>query len=226
MTDAVALVSVVSTGLVALVGLGVAYQMSREQRRHDLVRARVERSWSVEAQGMADLVATCRSLVDALDRPGSFDAIAELDLERGDYEATVREHLGVSEIGVRVGDVVRRLHELVAVVELYGSPQCRTAFGELRWHLRDSGYDPTASDRLAAIRRSKAAAIEAKDYRSAATARRLERELLEEARNRLVIDLDRTRELAERLIAATRESIESEPEGPSRRRLRLRRRRR
>ena len=107
MTDPVALTSVVSTGLVALVGLAVAYQMTREQRRHDFVRARSERSWEVEADGMADLIATCRSLVDALDRPGSFDAIAELDLERGDYEATVREHLGVSEIGVRVGDVVR-----------------------------------------------------------------------------------------------------------------------
>jgi hypothetical protein len=212
MTDAVALTAVVSTGLVALVGLGVAFQMTREQRRHDLVRARAERVWSVEAEGMADLVATCRSLVDALDRPGSFDAIAELDLERGDYEATVREHVGVSEIGVRVGDVVRRLHELVAVVELYGSPECRKAFAELRWHLRDSGYDPTASDRLAAIRRGKTAAIESKDYRSAATARRLERELLEEARNRLDVDLDRTRELAEQVITATRESFAVEPE--------------
>ena len=211
MTDPVALTSVVSSGLVALVGLGVAHQMTREQRRHDLVRARAEHTWSVEAQGMADLVATCRSLVDALDRPGSFDAIAELDLERGDYQATVREHVGVSEIGVRVGDVVRRLHELVAVVELSGSPDCRTAFGELRWHLRDSGYDPTASDRLASIRRSKAAAGDAKDYRSAATARRLERELLEEARNRLVIDLDRTRELAERVVTTARASFAPEP---------------
>lgn len=226
MTDPVALTSVVSSGLVALVGLGVAYQMSREQRRHDLVRARAERTWSGEAQGMADLVATCRSLVDALDRPGSFDAIAELDLERGDYEATVREHVGVSEIGVRVGDVTRRLHELVPAVELYGSPECRTAFGGLRWHLRDSGYDPTASDRLAAIRRSKAAAIDARDYRSAATARRLERELLEEAKNRLVIDLDRTRELAEQVVTATRESFEAEPEGPTPRPRRRRRRRR
>jgi len=223
MTDPVALTSVVSTGLVALVGLVVAYQMSREQRRNDHLRARGERAWTVEAAGMADLVATCRSLVDALDRPGSFDAIAELDLERGDYEASVREHLGVSEIGVRVGDVVRRLHELVAVVELYGSRECRATFADLRWHLRDSGYDPTASDRLAAIRRGKAAAIESKDYRSAATARRLERELLEEARNRLTIDLERTRELAEQLITATRESIEGEPEAP-RRGSRLRRR--
>lgn len=212
MTDPVALTAVVSTGIVAVVGLAVAYQMTREQRRHDLVRARAERVWSVEAEGMADLVATCRSLVDAVDRPGSFDAIAELDLERGDYEATVREHLGVSEIGVRVGDVVRRLHELVPVVELYGSAPCRQAFADLRWHLRDSGYDPTASDRLAAIRRGKAAAIESKDYRSAATARRLERELLEEAKNRLGIDLDRTRELAEQLITTTRESFAVEPE--------------
>ena len=214
MTDPVALTAVVSTGIVAVVGLAVAYQMTLEQRRHDLVRARAERIWSAEAAGVADLVATCRSLVDAVDRPGSFDAIAELDLERGDYEATVREHLGVSEIGVRVGDVVRRLHELVPVVELYGSVACRQAFADLRWHLRDSGYDPTASDRLAAIRRGKAAAIESKDYRSAATARRLERELLEEARNRLGIDLERTRELAEQVITATRESIDGEPDGP------------
>lgn len=220
MTDPVALTAVVSTGLVAVVALGVAFQMTREQRRHDLVRARAERVWSVEAEGMADLVATCRSLVDALDRPGSFDAIAELDLERGDYEATVREHVGVSEIGVRIGDVVRRLHELVPAVELYGSPACRKTFADLRWHLRDSGYDPTASDRLAAIRRGKTAAIESKDYRSAATARRLERELLEEARNRLDIDLDRTRELAEQLITATRESFAVEPESTRRSRRR------
>ena len=177
--------------------------------------ARDDRAWSLEAQGMADVIATCRSLVDAIDRPGSFDAIQALDLERGDYEASVREHVGVSEVGARVGDVVRRLHELVPAVELYASPDCREAFQELRWNLRDSGYDPTASDRLAAIRRGKAAAIESKDYRSAATARRLEREVLEDARTRLTIDLDKTRELAERVVETTRESIRGEePAGP------------
>jgi hypothetical protein len=184
--------------------------MTRDQRRHERDLARDARAWGLEAEGMADVISTCRSLVDAIERPGSFDAIQELDLERGDYEATVREHLGVSEVGARVGDVVRRLHELVPAVELYGSAECREAFQELRWHLRDSGYDPSASDRLAAVRRSKAAAVESKDYRSAATARRLERELLEAARTRLNIDLEQTKELAERLIDSTRASIRGE----------------
>ena len=67
-----------------------------------------------------------------------------------------------------------------------------------------------------------AAAIDAKDYRSAATARRLERELLEEARNRLVIDLDRTRELAERVVATARESFAPEPVTPVARKRRRR----
>lgn len=220
MADPVALTSVVTTGLVALTGLGVSYRMSRDQRRHQLRAADAERAWQRRSEGLSDLIATCRSLVDVIDRPGSFDAIQELDLERGDYEATVHEYVGVSEVGARVGDVVRRMHELVPVVEVYASADCRTAFEELRWHLRDSGYDARASDKLAAIRRSKAAAIESKDYRSAATARRLERELLEAARTRLTIDLDKTRALAENLIEAARDSVRDDDEPAPRRRFR------
>lgn len=210
MSDAVSIISVVVSGLVALGALLLTYRSGRDQRRHDAALALQQRSWQRRSDGMFDLIATCRSLVDTIDRPGSIDAIEALDRERGDYDATVQEHLGVSEIGVKVTDVVHRLHDLVPVVEVYGSAECREAFEDLRQQLRDSGYDPRAPERLAAIRRGKLAAIDAKDYHSAATARRLERELLEEARNRLTIDLDETRDQAERVIAAARECVAGE----------------
>jgi hypothetical protein len=105
---------------------------------------------------------------------------------------------------------VHRLQDLVPIVEVYGSTRCREAFEDLRRTLRDSGYDPRASDRLSAVRRGKVAAVDAKDYRSAATARRLEREILEAARTQLTIDLVQTREKAERLIDAARESVRGE----------------
>ena len=210
MADPVALTSVIASGLVALAGLALTYRSGREQRRHDERLAYDERAWQRKSEGLFDLIATCRSLVDAIGRQGSIEAIETLDDERGDYQATVREHIGVSEIGVRVGDVVHRLQDLVPIVEVYGSTRCREAFEDLRRTLRDSGYDPRASDRLSAVRRGKVAAIDAKDYRSAATARRLEREILEAARTQLTIDLVQTREKAERLIEAARESVRGE----------------
>ncbi|MGH3329711.1 MAG: hypothetical protein ACRDPJ_00260 [Nocardioidaceae bacterium] len=208
MSDSVALTSVVASGLVALGGLVITFQSSREQRRHERRLAFEGRSWARKSDGLFDLVATCRSLIDAIDRPGSIDAVETLDLERGPYLATAKEHIGVSEIGVRVGDVLYRLQELVPIVEVYGSAECRVAFDDLRQVLRGSDFDPRASDRLAAVRRGKVAAIDAKDYHSAATARRLEREVLEDARTRLTIDLPQTREKAERLIDAARQSLE------------------
>lgn len=210
MADPVALTSVVASGVVALGALAVSYRSGREQRRHDQQVAYEERSWRRKSEGLFDVIAACRSLIDAIDRPGSIDVIETLDLERGDYQATVQEHIGVSEIGVKVGDVVQRLHELTPVVEVYGSAKCRTAFDDLRQLLRDSGYDPRAADRLASVRRGKQAAIDAKDYRSAATARRLEREVLEDARTRLTIDLPDTRARAEGLIDAARESLKGD----------------
>ena len=210
MADPVALTSVIASGLVALAGLALTYRSGREQRRHDERLAYDERAWQRKSEGLFDLITTCRSLVDAIGRQGSIEAIETLDDERGDYEATVREHIGVSEIGVRVGDVVHRLQDLVPIVEVYGSTRCREAFEDLRRTLRDSGYDPRASDRLSAVRRGKVAAVDAKDYRRAATARRLEREILEAARTQLTIDLVQTREKAERLIDAARESVRGE----------------
>jgi hypothetical protein len=210
MADPVALTSVIASAAVAIGALAVSYQSGREQRRHEARRDFEGRAWRRKSEGLFDLIATCRSLIDAIDRPGSIEAIETLDHERGEYQATVREHIGVSEIGVRVGDVVNRLGELVPVVDVYGSPACREAFDDLRGLLRDSGYDPRAADRLAAIRRGKMAAVDAKDYHSAATARRLEREVLEAARTSLTIELPEARAKAERLIEAARESLSGE----------------
>ena len=125
MADPVALTSVIASGLVALAGLALTYRSGREQRRHDERLAYDERAWQRKSEGLFDLITTCRSLVDAIGRQGSIEAIETLDDERGDYEATVREHIGVSEIGVRVGDVVHRLQDLVPIVEVYGSTRCR-----------------------------------------------------------------------------------------------------
>ncbi|MGZ4748742.1 MAG: hypothetical protein ACXVYY_16830, partial [Oryzihumus sp.] len=159
------------------------------------------------SDGLLNLVATCRALVDAIDRPGSIDTIEALDRERGEYLATVREHVGVSVIGVRVGDVVHRMQQLVPAVEVYGSRDCRKAFHELRRLLRDSGYDPRAGERLAAVQRSKTAAVDGDDFHGAATARRMERQVLEDARTKLELDLDQARDLAERLIDSVRDSL-------------------
>jgi hypothetical protein len=207
MADPVALTSVIASTAIALGALTGSYLTAREQRRHEARLDHEGRAWQRKSEGLFDVIATARSLIDAIDRPGSMETIEALDYERGEYQASVREHIGVSEIGVRVGDVVNRLHELVPVVEVYGTATCREAFDDLRQMLRDSGYDPQAADRLAAVRRGKAAAIEAKDYHSAATARRLEREVLEGARTRLTIELPEARSKAERLIEVTRESL-------------------
>ncbi|MGZ4480170.1 MAG: hypothetical protein ACXVW2_16255, partial [Nocardioidaceae bacterium] len=105
------------------------------------------------------------------------------------------------------GDVVHRMQQLVPAVEVYGSPACREAFHELRKLLCDSGYDPRAGERLAAVPRSKMAAVDGEDFRGAATARRMERQVLEDARTKLELDLDQTRALAERLIDTVRDSL-------------------
>lgn len=208
MPDAIALISIIFSWAVAMAGLFVAYRSGKDQRTHEERLALDQRSWGTKSQGLFDLIGTCRSLVDAIDRPGNLEAMEALDAERGDYQATAREHIGVSEIGVRIADAVERLQDLVPVVEVYGSEDCRKAFHDLRSLLRDSGYDPRASDRLEAIRRGKGAAIDAKDYRSAATARRLEREVLDDARARLSIDLDDVLAKAERLIDTARETVQ------------------
>lgn len=210
MADPVALTSVITSGLVAATAFVTTYRSNQEQRRHEGRTAYDERAWRRKSEGLFDVIATSRSLIDSIDRPGDIDTMETLDLERGEYEAATREHIGVSDIGVRVGDVVHRLNELVPVVEVYGSSGCREAFGDLRQLLRDSGYDPRAADRLVAIRRGKAAAVDAKDYRSAATARRLEREVLEDARARLTIDLSEARDRAEKLIEESRKSLRDE----------------
>jgi hypothetical protein len=212
MADPLAYTSVVSSWLVAMGALYASYRSSSEQRRHDGRLAHDARGWEKKAEGLFGVIAASRTLVDAIDRRGSLEAIEALDAERGDYEAAAHEHLGVSEVGVRVGDVVDRLQRLVPVVEVYASTECREAFHDLRRLLRDSGYDPRALERLEAVRRGKAAAIDTNDYRSASTARRLEREILEDARARLTIDVDSARAKAERLIEVAREDLGADPE--------------
>ncbi|MGZ4492889.1 MAG: hypothetical protein ACXVEU_19665 [Nocardioidaceae bacterium] len=207
MADPVVLLSVTASTAVAIGGLTLAFLGAERQRRHQERLAQQERAWQATSDGLLNLVATCRAMVDAIDRPGSIDAMEALDRERGEYLASVDEHVGVSVIGIRVGDVVHRMQQLVPAVEVYGSPPCREAFHELRKLLRDSGYDPRAGERLAAVQRSKMAAVDGEDFRGAATARRMERQVLEDARTKLELDLDQTRALAERLIDTVRDSL-------------------
>ncbi|MGZ4427345.1 MAG: hypothetical protein ACXVXC_01770 [Nocardioidaceae bacterium] len=207
MADPVVLLSVTASTAVAIGGLTLAFLGAERQRRHQERLAQQERAWQATSDGLLNLVATCRAMVDAIDRPGSIDAMEALDRERGEYLASVDEHVGVSVIGIRVGDVVHRMQQLVPAVEVYGSPACREAFHELRKLLRDSGYDPRAGERLAAVQRSKMAAVDGEDFRGAATARRMERQVLEDARTKLELDLDQTRALAERLIDTVRDSL-------------------
>jgi hypothetical protein len=207
MADPLAYTSVVGSWLVAMGALFTSYRSGSEQRRHEERLAHQERGWEKKSEGLFDLIATSRSLVDAIDRRGSLEHVEALDGQRGDYEATSREQVGVSEIGVRVADVADRLQRLVPVVEVYCAPECRDAFHDLRQLLRNSGYDPRASERLEAVRRGKVAAMDAKDYRSAATAGRLEREVLEDARAQLTIDLPDAREKAVRLLEAARRDL-------------------
>ena len=198
MADPVVLLSVTASTAVAIGGLGLAFLGAERERRHQERLAQQQRAWQATSDGLLNLVATCRALVDAIEA---------LDRERGEYLATVHEHVGVSVIGVRVGDVVHRMQQLVSAVEVYGSRACREAFHELRKLLRDSGYDPRAGERLAAVQRSKTAAVDSDDFHGAATARRMERQVLEDARTTLNLDLDRARDLAERLIDSVRDSL-------------------
>ena len=51
------------------------------------------------------------------------------------------------------------------------------------------------------------AAVDGDDFHGAATARRMERQVLEDARTKLELDLDEARDLAERLIDTVRDSL-------------------
>ncbi|HLN76590.1 MAG TPA: hypothetical protein VK204_06055, partial [Nocardioidaceae bacterium] len=78
MADPVALTSVIASAAVALGALVFSYQSGREQRRHEARLDFEGRAWRRKSEGLFDLIATCRSLIDAIDRPGSIEAIETL----------------------------------------------------------------------------------------------------------------------------------------------------
>jgi hypothetical protein len=71
MADPLALVSVAFSWLVAMGALYLSYRSGSEQRRHEERLARQERGWEKASAGLFDLVSSCRSLTDAIDKRGN-----------------------------------------------------------------------------------------------------------------------------------------------------------
>lgn len=178
--DAVALASVIVSGLVALGGLVVTYLNGRHQRRHERRLAYEERAWEKKSEGLLRVIATTRGLLDTV---------------------KVRQGWRRDMIAVDLMGASRSLDELVAVVEAYASADCRSAFEELRTLLRESGFD------IELIRRQKEEAIDAGDFERAA--RLKDRDQGTWPRGDAVdLDFNKVETSCLRLIETARESVQ------------------
>src|SRR5438093_788831 len=111
MADTVAIVSVASSGAVALGGLLLNALGARSQRAHERRQAYEGRAWEKKTSGLFDVIAAARSLVDAIDNQ---DPRRTIDLPMAVY------------------DTRRRMRGAVAIVEAYASRPCREEFVALR----------------------------------------------------------------------------------------------
>lgn len=186
MTDAVALISVASSGAVALGGLFVTYRSGREQRTHEAHQAFEARAWEVKSKGLFSSISAARSLIDTVTSPSKFRR---------------------QELGLVVPGALDRLNEALPAVESYASSECRSAFQALRSLLLSAKTDLLAPMRIADIRQAKERAIDAVDFAKAADLRDQERAVYAKATADLGIDSDEVRSRAETLIEAARASL-------------------
>lgn len=187
MADPVAIVSVVSSGLVALGGLYVNYRSGREQRKHEKRLSFEEHVWERKSEGLFGAIAASRVLLDTLDSRAPHDAKENLPL--------------------RLVEIAERLDDLLPVVEAYGSSECRYAFEDLRALLKSAAPDPRTSAVAYVAARGKEKAIDEADFAAASGWRDREKKALREMREALDLDLDEVRSHASRVIATSRESL-------------------
>lgn len=182
----VALASVVSSGLVALVGLWLTYRSGRDQRRHEKALAYEQRAWEKKSESLFAVINAARTLLDTMSAvtPSLRDMIA-----------------------FRVFSVADVLDEEVALVEAYASTDTIKAFHSLRDLLHSANSDLLLESRITKKRKAKEEAIDDQDFQTAARLRDEERQLMRSAVDRLGIDLDEVAKRAEALLAAARASV-------------------
>ncbi|ANH39967.1 hypothetical protein I601_3561 [Nocardioides dokdonensis FR1436] len=186
MPDVVALTSVVSSGLVALGGIGATVWSGRQQRQHEKRLAYEGRAWERKSDALFSVIASARRLLDVLE---------------GDERR--RERLGVD-----VESILDDLRESGPIVEAYASEACRAALHDLATLLDAAERDLVAPFQVARIRRQKEEAIDAGDFEEAARLRHRERQVSRAAAEALNLDQQEAASRARRLIAAARDSVQ------------------
>jgi hypothetical protein len=186
MADPVALVSVVSSGAVALGGLLVTYRSGREQRKHESGLAYEARAWERKSEALFGVIAAGRLLIDSIQ--SNDPALARV-----------------------VHRVVLELEDVGPVVEAYASGECRTAFVELQ-HLLNGSYELAMVERALYHHNVVLEVRVADDYNSAADVFHEDQEqrLLRDAKASLTFDLQTAQAWAEKLIDAARKSVRGE----------------
>lgn len=182
----VALLSVTFTGLVGIGGLLVTFAASGAQRRHEAGLAHTARVWEQKSDALLGVITVARRLIDTLD--------AATEAQRESF-------------GVNLDDEVRRLDDLVAVMEAHAADASRRAFHDLRSLLAAAKRDVAAASALAVIRREKEEAYEAVDFDSAVVLRQKERAALKRLNEVHGLDPDEVRKQARRAIEAARDDL-------------------
>lgn len=169
--------------MVATGALLAQYGGQKAQRKHEAALSYEGRAWEKKNEGLFEVIAACRGLVDAIDRddPGNYALAAD-----------------------RTAD---RLGEWVAVVEVYSSQECRQAYASLRALLDNAGLPIALSTFVENARQRKMGAVDAGDFEEAVKAMRREREIVDEAASEMTLPEGIARDAALRLIEAARASV-------------------
>lgn len=184
MADAVALVSVLTSGGVAAASVVYNFVNGRQQRKHEAGLAFEQRIWEEKRTVLIDVMTQCRILLFGLDRD---DGNAVMSV------AEARHDIGL----------------LGGGVEAYASKACRDQFTKVQDILGRFSVDVLAQWQVEGAREEKENAIEAQDFERAARARATEKDALKAMLASLAAPLDRKllRTEVGRLMEESRESL-------------------
>ena len=183
MVDVIALSSVLVSGAVAGGSLLVTYRNGREQREHETDLAFEERAWEQKSTALFTVISSTRTLLDGLDAGDKY------------LVASV------------VSRAMSNLEPAVAGVEAYASAECRDAFSTLRRVLQNAKVIPHLPEIIQEVRDLQEAAIDDQDFDAAAGGRTAERDLMQEARDNLSLDIAAAKAMCTHLIEAARASV-------------------
>lgn len=168
MADAVALASVVTSGVIAAGSLLATYISARQQRRHEAGQAFEQRIWEEKRRVLIELISACRALLDQLpDDWGDGDAAVGVSRARSEFVS------------------------LAGGIEAYASEACRNQFVKVQGVLARTGVLFGVHLHVDESRMEKQRAIDAQDFEAAARARGAEQTALGTAMGTSTGPLDR-----------------------------------